>query len=189
MSSVNLGEKTRMPRKVKPASILRRQARTPSARGRTGSPIPLEQRQAILDDAKALILQGRTIDQIAAKHGIAHSTLELWLSAMGEEYQELRQAWLDGMLIESGTMLKEAQDALGLARARELFRRAQWYAERRDPSRYGDTRNLQVNVAITDLGDRLRRAKERVIDVAPVQQTAIAAPLQDDCKDRQDVTT
>ena len=121
----------------------------------------------ILEAAKAEILEGRTIDQIAAKHGIAHSTLEYWLSSLGDEYQELRKAWLDGMLIESGTLLKEARDALGLARARELWRRATWYAERRDRARYGqdappnEGKYVQINIGIR----REDATPQRTIDI------------------------
>ena len=157
---------SRMPKRM---SVERRAKRAPSLRlAPAGKPIAPELKQAILEDAKQSILQGHTIDQIAAKHGISHYTLDLWLHGLGDEYTELRQAWVDGMLHESGQLLREAQDALGLARARELQRRAQWYAERRDRPRYGQE-TMQVHVSFTDLGDRLRRARERVIDatIAP----------------------
>jgi hypothetical protein len=151
--------------------------RVPSKRlAPQGKPIPMELRAAILEDAKIQILNGFTIDQIAAKHGISHYTLDLWLHALGEEYEALRRAWIDGMLMEAATLLKGARDPLGLARARELQRRAQWYAERRDRTRYGQDQTITVNVI--DLGDRLRRARERVIDVPAQQIGAISAGCQ-----------
>jgi hypothetical protein len=164
---------SRMPRKYESHAI----NRAPSKRlAPKGKPIPLELRAAILEDAKAQILNGFTIDQIAAKHGISHYTLDMWLHALGEEYEELRRAWVDGMLMEAGQLLKAADDPLGLARARELQRRAQWYAERRDKARYGQDQTFTLNVI--DLGDRLRRARERVIDVSAPQIEADSALCQ-----------
>lgn len=164
MSGMVMQKHSRMPRKSPQERV-----RAKSTRGHAGgAPIPIERREAIVEAAKRDILAGKTIDQIASEHGIAHSTLEYWLSALGDEYQELRDAWLDGMLIEAGTLLKEAPDALGLARARELWKRATWYAERRSRARYGIETNVNINIGV-DLGDRLRRARERVIDA--VQQT------------------
>jgi hypothetical protein len=131
-----------------------------------GKAIPEATRNAIVEDAKAEILNGMSIDQIAAKHGISHYTLSLWLHALGDEYEEIRAAWIAGMLIEAEQLLKDADDPLGLARARELQRRAQWYAERRDRKRYGQEQNINITVDV-DRGERLRRAWDRVIDVTP----------------------
>lgn len=91
----------------------------------------------ILEDAKERILEGHTLAQIAKDHGITSRTLNTWLSSLGDEYLELRQAWLDNMLAEAGEALESADDQFPLARARELFKRACWYAERRDRARYG----------------------------------------------------
>lgn len=162
--------------------------------GKSATP---EQRQAVLADAKVQILAGLTLAQIAQKHGISKATLENWLHALGDEYTDLRKAWIDNMLIEAGNLLKgepaselTAQDieqlegktpqeisserALGLARARELWKRATWYAERRDRQRYGDrvqvdnTYTLQVDSdtlgAAGDLLKLVRRKRERVIE-------------------------
>ena len=117
-----------------------------------GKPVPLEARNAVLEDAKALILQGHSLAEIANKHGIAERTLEYWLHALGDEYKELRQAWIDSLLHEAGELLKDTNEAgnapLRLARARELWKRATWYAERRDRERYGEDRGT-INVAIS----------------------------------------
>ena len=104
------------------------------ARGNRYTP---EQRKAIVDAALARIMDGDTVAQIAQDHGITSRSLEYWLHALGDDYVELRQRWLDAMLIEAGAELEASDDQFRLARARELFRRAAWYAERRDPARYG----------------------------------------------------
>ena len=91
----------------------------------------------IIEEAKDRILDGDTLAAIAKDHGITSRTLNTWLSALGDEYLEIRQAWLDNMLAEAGEALESADDQFPLARARELFKRACWYAERRDRARYG----------------------------------------------------
>lgn len=168
--SATLQKHSRIPRKY----VSHAENRVPSKRiGPVGKPIPIAVREAILNDAKEQILNGMTIDQIAAKHGISHYTLDTWLHALGEEYEQLRRSWIDGMLMEANTLLREADDPLGLARARELQRRAQWYAERRDRARYGEQRDFTVNLNIGDLGDRLRRARDRVVSEQQVSDAAV----------------
>ena len=114
-----------------------------------GKAVPQEAKDAILENAKALILEGHTLAQIAQKHGIAERTLEYWLHALGDEYKELREAWIDSLLQEAGELLKDTNEAgnapLRLARARELWKRATWYAERRD-ERYKEDRSGPVLV-------------------------------------------
>lgn len=112
-----------------------------TAQGKAVSP---DVRQTVLEDAKARILKGETLLQIAESHGIAKRTLEYWLANLGDEYKELRQLWVDNLLAEAGELLEEDKEnattqerALRLARARELWKRATWYAERRDRARYG----------------------------------------------------
>jgi len=164
---------------------------TPEAQGNEqkrltvqGKAVPAEARQAVLESAKQLILEGQTLAQIAHKHGIAERTLEYWLASMGDEYKELRELWIDSLLAEAGELLKDTSEAgnapLRLARARELWKRATWYAERRDRARYGEDRG-QVNVAvqpvlhITVSGSGATNAPQQsVIDAVLVDTTAKA---------------
>src|SRR5437899_942836 len=103
---------------------------------------------AIIKSAKSAILNGEsTLSTIAQAHGIARRTLQYWLAELGDEYKMLRQAWIDNILVDAGEELEAVRTAvpvreiatenLRLARARELWKRACWYAERRDPERYG----------------------------------------------------
>ena len=98
---------------------------------------PIEVKEAILEDAKKRILEGATLAQIASSHGIDTKTLNTWLISLGDEYKELREAWIDNMLIEAKSELDNAADVFPLARAREQWKAATWYAERRDAQRYG----------------------------------------------------
>ena len=122
-----------------------------------GKAVAAEARKSVLEDAKSLILEGKTIAEIAVKHGISERTLEYWLAALGDEYIQLRQLWVDNMLQEAGELLKDTREdsaaPLRLARARELWKRATWYAERRDRSRYGQDApvsggSVQINIGI-----------------------------------------
>lgn len=154
MSEV-INKHSRMPKNGESAPVF-------SKRGLGNKHVPIDQRNAIIEDAKKLILEGRTIDQIADKHGIAPRTLEYWLAGLGEEYEEVRRQWIDNMLAEAGDLLHRAMNPTAIAKSRELWKRAAWYAERRDKARYGQDMQ-QVHVHVHDLGDRLRRARERVI--------------------------
>jgi len=136
---------SRLPRKFTPV-----EHRTEEERAKR-TPVPIEKRQLILEDAKERIMAGDDLYQIAERHGIARRTLCYWLAAMGDEYQELRRAWIDAMLAEAAEKLEETDESgnapLRLARARELWKKATWYAERRDRQRYGeDKANLNLNI-------------------------------------------
>jgi hypothetical protein len=68
--------------------------------------------------------------------------------------------------------LAEAPDALSLARARELLRSAQYDLTALDPD-YQPKQHVTVDINV-DLGDRLLRAEQRVIegDSTLIQQDA-----------------
>jgi len=139
---------SRLPRKFTPKAKGEEQARLTVQ----GKAVPQEARDAVLEDAKGMILAGNTIAQIAEKHGISERTLQYWLSSLDDEYEELRRLWIDNLLAEAGELLKETNEAgnapLRLARARELWKRATWYAERRDRARYGEDHG-PIHVQIT----------------------------------------
>ena len=63
--------------------------------------IPLKRKEIILADAKELILENHTLEQIAKSHNISKRTLNTWLMSLGDEYQELRQLCIDNMLAEA----------------------------------------------------------------------------------------
>jgi transposase-like protein len=132
-------------------------------------------KQAVLDDAKQMIPHGASVASIAKKHGIAERTLEYWLSSLGDEYIELRKLWIDNLLGEAGELLKDRREdghaALRLARARELWKRATWYAERRDRARYGQdappqgVNAVQININLRRSADGTAQDAAQVIDV------------------------
>lgn len=72
--------------------------------------------------------------------------------------------------------MQGASDALSLARAREQLRSAQWDLERVFSRIFGPKQELTIELT-GDLGERLRRARERVIEGETVSNTANAALL------------
>ena len=66
--------------------------------------------------------------------------------SLGDEYQELRQLCIDNMLAEALEEIDNATEHLPLARAREQWKAATWYAERRDQQRYGGHK-VNINIA------------------------------------------
>lgn len=126
--------------------------------------IPAETKQAILEDAKVRILEGHTLQEIAEDHGVSKRTLNTWLIALGDEYQEIRQAWIDNMLSEAKEAIDSADEQLPLARAREQWKAATWYAERRDRARYGQqVANINIINGVT-LSDALAGEASQLLD-------------------------
>ena len=106
--------------------------------------IPIDRKQIILEDAKKRILKNHTLEQIAKSHGITKRTLNTWLMALGDEYQELRQLSIDNMLAEALDEIDNSDSNFPLSRANSKWKAATWYAERRD-KRYGGHR-VNINI-------------------------------------------
>ena len=136
MSEV-LEKHSRMPRKYDPE----KQGQNPE-NGRFLPTVPEETRLAILEDTKHRIFGGERLMDIAAHHGIPPRTLDYWLAQLGDNYKQLRRAWLDSKLTSAEEMIADASDPLVLAKGRELFKCASWYAERRDPERYAPKQEI-----------------------------------------------
>lgn len=136
-----------------------------------------ERRAEILEETKVLLLQGDSIREIAAKKEVSERTLQLWIH--GTDDDELRKAWVDSMLVESGEILDSISETdinahLKLAKAREVLKKAQWYAEKRDRARYGEEKNVLnpvMPVLVITTTDQLGQ----IID-AGAQVHALAAP-------------
>lgn len=118
-------------------------------------------------------LQDKTTSQIAKHYGVHRSGLHQWLLRNCEEqWREAMIARAMSALEEAKDNLRVAPDALSLARAREELRSAQWELERLFSRLYGQKQEVTINDN-RDLGDKLRRARERtIIDVTPEQQVA-----------------
>ena len=113
----------------------------------------------------------RTAD-IAASYGVKRSRLNQWLLEHAEEHWRKAQVARAVTAMENAKdTLEVAGDPLTLARARELLRAAQWELERLFSRLYGQKQ--EVTVINADLGDRLRRARERTIEHEPATDVVL----------------
>jgi hypothetical protein len=149
---------------------IRREARQ-QPRSSKGVFLPIcsaDRRSEIILSIPERIKNGETTREIAAAEGLAWSTLKSWLVGL-PEVEDARGLFLAQELVSRADdidLAKEAGDPLALACARESFRAWSWIAERREARLFGQRQEI-THVSV-DLGDRLRRAQERVINQAPI---------------------
>lgn len=126
--------------------------------------IPPKERRIAIERAAARIEQGEHLKTIAEDIGVSLQCLSMWLlDDLPAQYAEAQRRGLIARIADADGDLDGAQTPLELARAREKAKFARWDAERRLPKLFG--LQTHVTVEITgDLGDRLRRADERVIE-------------------------
>ena len=143
--------------------IKRKPKKHPPKAARTGMFMPTvtpEQKQIILKATYEGLARGLNTNELGEHFGIPGRTIRYWL-INDDNAHEARKALVDQELVRCGEEIRDAQEPLPLARAREEFRYWSWIAERRDAQRYGQKQELTITRV--DLGDRLRRARERVI--------------------------
>lgn len=108
--------------------------------------------------------EGRSLRQIASQFGITHAGIRKWLLAEAEpQYKAAQQAGLIQRIVDADEMLELAEDAVSIARAREMAKFARWDAERRLPHLFGQ----RVDVSITervDLKGALEEARARTFE-------------------------
>jgi AcrR family transcriptional regulator len=95
-------------------------------------------------------------------------------------YKPARKLGTHVRIDESEREIKDAQDPFTLARARERFRAVAWRAEREFPDEWGQRTHVTVE-NIGDLGEKLRRSRERVVP-QDVVDTEIVHTREDDQK-------
>lgn len=116
-------------------------------------------------------LSDESTSVIAADYGVTRQALGQYLLRHAEEdWKEAQVARAIARKEKAEDSIESATDPLQLAKARELLKAAQWDLERVCRRIYGQEVNLNLNVV--DLGERLRRARERVIDINPEPQAA-----------------
>lgn len=155
---------------------------------------PYKGRDAGQATSKALELyeQGIEVEQSAPIIGVPARTLYRWLSTnAADEWKEAQQGRALADFEKARKAREEAANTLNdlkakldeegiqepqernwrLAHAREVLKAAdtqldhqKWLIERLIRKLYGQDRQVQVTIDVGDLGERLRRAKERVID-------------------------
>lgn len=156
---------SRMPRKQR--SLPRTQESYTVAKRPLGN-IPANKRAEIADQVLARYMTGEQVANMAGEYNTSDVTIyALLLREREEEWKGIQTARALARLERAQDRLETAQDALELAKAREQVRSAQWELERLLKRLYGEDRNINLNVTVGDLGDRLRRARERVIEGNP----------------------
>lgn len=137
--------------------------------------IPPEQRAAAIERAHKRVENGEFLKDIAADIGVTHQALSLWLlDDLGPQYAVAQRRGLIQRIVNADQGIEDARDPLALARAREAARFARWDAERRLPKLFGQQTHVTVELT-GDLGERLRRSRERTVEgevVAVVEQAA-----------------
>ena len=132
------------------------------------------------------IAQGDYLETVSQDLGVKAPSICKYL-ANDPDYQQAREIGTQLRLERTYRAIREAEtdapdadSASKLARAREAaFRATAWFAEREFPARWGQTNKVQVE-HVGDLGERLRRARERVIEhesVVPQPQSAVQHDL------------
>ena len=120
-------------------------------------------------------LEDQTTAKIAQELGVHRSGLHQWLLRNCEEqWREAQIARALSQYEQAKDDMAAASDTLSLGRAREMVRSAQWELERLFSRLYGAKQEV-ILTDNSDLGERLRRARERTIDA---EVTVIPAPQQ-----------
>ena len=155
---------SRLPRKYesKPPAEQKQETRMVIADGLVGQ------------DPKQILLRylsDESTSVIASDYGVTRQALGQFLLRHAEEdWKEAQVARAIARKEKAEDAIETASDPLQLAKARELLKAAQWDLERVCRRIYGQEVNVNLNVV--DLGERLRRARERVIDINPEPQAA-----------------
>ncbi len=105
-----------------------------------------QQRAVIIENALDRLSAGETTEQIARSHGIAGSTLRLWM--LNNPVAEMARAtYFSSELNDARQDIRSSTDPMSLARAREDFRAISWLAERRAPLTYGPKQQVDMSIS------------------------------------------
>lgn len=126
-------------------------------------------------DPQAVIqryLAGETIKNMAAQYGVSRIGMyHFLLRNCPDDWMAAQKARAFAMKEGGEELIVDAQDPLELGKGREQLRAGQWDLERVARKEYGRD-EPQVTINMIDLGDRLRRAKERVGQVVEGEITS-----------------
>jgi len=112
------------------------------------------------------VAKGARVSAIAEELGISHAAISKVLRA-DPEYREAIEAGLETRLDKAEVAIEEAADNVAVTRARARHAAATWRCEREASGRWGVRSHVTVE-QVGDLAERLRRARERVIEHEPV---------------------
>jgi hypothetical protein len=131
--------------------VKRGSRKPPNAKGANGKYLPLlppEKRLQAIQDAAKRISNGEFLHDIAKDIGVTKQALSLWLlNECASEYKQAQRTGLISRIVDADSRIEMADNALDLARAREMARFARWDAERRLPSLFGPKQEITHSVA------------------------------------------
>lgn len=121
-------------------------------------------------DAKLLagLASGKSLQAVANEYGVTDVAV-LNRVRKHPDYKELVRLGLDLRIGKREMELEVAADNVSVTRADRLLGHARWLAERLDSETYGQRNHVTVEHT-GDLGERLRRARERVIEAESVAE-------------------
>ena len=108
-------------------------------RGKRQPPIAIVHR----DDILAKLYAGNQVKEIAEGYAITGAAIANVLAG-DPEYVAARQQGIAARLERHYAEMKDAPDALALARARECYKASSWFAEREFSSRWGQQQRVEV---------------------------------------------
>jgi hypothetical protein len=107
-------------------------------------------------------IAGEKIKDMAQQYGVSNiAVYHFLLRHVPEDWMAAQKARAFAMKEAGEDLIEDAADPLELGKGRERLRAGQWDLERVDRKNYGRD-DPHVHVTVIDLGERLRRAKERV---------------------------
>ena len=144
-----------------------------------------ERKQEIIKGALTGIAQGQNSEAIGATYGVPGRTIRYWL-LNDDKAEQARKCLVDQELARCGEEIRDAQEPLPLARAREEFRYWSWIAERRDSARYGQKQELTVKAEFS-IDTILDGHCSRLLDkLAAHAQPRLINQLEDDAVQQSD---
>lgn len=122
-------------------------------------------------------IAGETIMEMATQYGVSDVALYAFLLRhVPTEWLAAQRAWAFAKKERGESGLYNPEDPLQLSADRELVRAGQWDLERVMRKEYGrDEQNINIHVS-TDLGDRLRRSRERLSNSQVIEHEISSAP-------------
>jgi len=126
--------------------------------------------------------KGEAITNIARSLGYASHTGIINRLSEDPEYQAALKAGIIAKLEQREKDLESASENVTVTRADRLLGHTRWWAERINPAQFGQRSHVTVE-HVGDLGERLRKARERIIEGECVVETPM---LQRDTADNQE---
>jgi hypothetical protein len=128
-----------------------------------------------------MMREGAHLSVVAADLGVTPGAISQYLSH-DPDYRAAREIGAEIRLERQYEQILSADDQLKLARAREGFRAAAWFAEREFPQRWGQRSELthQAGQSFTQLLEQVARNRNAALPNAPITIDSQGGDVSDD---------